>query len=40
MAHHSTRNLLDSFEAVLGFAKNMTWKGKNPIVKNYFIRVA
>jgi transposase len=29
---HWNGSLLDSTEAVLGFARSMTWKGKNPVV--------
>ncbi len=29
---HGNGSLLDSVEAVLGFARSMTWKGKHPVV--------
>jgi hypothetical protein len=29
---HWNGSLLDSIEAVLGFARSMTWKGKHPVV--------
>lgn len=32
MEQHWNGNILDSQEAVLGFAESMTWKGKNPCV--------
>src|SRR6267154_1760040 len=30
---HWNGSLLDSVEAVLGFARSMTWKGKHPVVR-------
>jgi transposase len=30
---HWNGSLLDSIEAVLGFARSMTWKGKHPVVR-------
>jgi hypothetical protein len=29
---HWNGSLLDSIEAVMGFARSMTWKGKHPVV--------
>ncbi len=33
LEQHWNSNILDSKEAVLGFAKSMTWKGSHPFVK-------
>ena len=30
---HWNGSLLDSIEAVVGFARSMTWKGKHPVVR-------
>jgi hypothetical protein len=33
LENHWNGSLLDSVEAVLGFARSMTWKGKHPVVE-------
>lgn len=33
LEQHWNGELLDSLEAVYGYAKSMTWKGENPVVK-------
>ncbi len=33
LEHYWNGSLLDSIEAVVGFAENMTWQGKNPVVR-------